>query len=342
MKSKRIIYVDVIRDVAMLAVVFIHTCSNMVVSGQGSILWAPANILETISEIAVPLFYMISGVTILNSSKTRDLKYLFKHRIVRIVVPFILWSIISAFSFQITGDGFKLDLILKKIAMMFNQPVIMAFWFLYPLIGFYLLSPAIKAFIDGASKSVINYILVLWYITNIFLPGIVASLPPEYGVYFNAYSSVFMFLCNMGGYFILGYKLSNIDKEKINLKLHTSIFSIGMLVAIINMYIVHRYALEQKPLAGFPTAILLPILAGSLFLILKKFEGKYPVKLQVVVEWVAPLTYGIYLIHGIVIALVQSIIDPMKYVFVFPVAIVICIVSVWIMSKIPIVNKYLM
>ncbi|WP_334329664.1 acyltransferase [Companilactobacillus sp. HBUAS59699] len=342
MRNKRVIYIDVIRDVAMLAVVFVHTCTNMIVSGQGSRLWAPANILETVSEVAVPLFYMISGVTILNSSRTKDLKYLFKHRLVRIGVPFVIWTIISAFFFQIVGDGFKLDLILKKIAMIYNQPVITAYWFLYPLLGFYLLSPAIKTFVDGANKSTINYILILWYITNIVLSGMVNSLPPEMGTYFNAYGNGLMFLSNMGGYFILGYKLSNIAKEKINLKLHVSIFSIGMLVAIINMYIVARYSLQQMPLSGFPTSILLPILASSLFLILKKFEGKYPVKVQVVVEWLAPLTYGIYLIHGIVIALAQSIVNPMNYIAVFGISIVVCIISVWIMSKIPLVNKYFM
>lgn len=342
MKRNRVIYIDVIRVTAMLAVVLVHTLTNMIVSGMGSRLWIPANIMETISQIAVPLFYMISGVTILNSSKTRDLKYLFKHRLVRIMVPFLIWAVISAFFFQIVGDGFKLDVIIKKIAMMYNQPVITAFWFLYPFIGFYLLSPAIKFFVDAANKTVINYILILWYITNIFLPGFVTSLPPEAGTFFVAYGNGLMFLSNMGGYFLLGYKLSNIKKENINVKLHLSIFSIGMLVSIIDLYIVHRYALQQKPLASFPASVLIPILAGSLFLICKKYEGRYPEKLQAVIEFIAPLTYGIYLVHGIVVALVQSVINPMNYVAVFPVAIVICIVGVWVMSKIPLVNKYMM
>ncbi|WP_334329663.1 acyltransferase [Companilactobacillus sp. HBUAS59699] len=311
MKRKRIIYIDIIRVVAMLAVVFAHSCANILIAGPRASLWAPANILVTVTEIAVPLFYMISGATILNSNRTKDLKYLFKHRLVRIILPFVIWTIISAVFFQTINEGLNLHAIVTKVAMIYHQPVLMAFWFLYPLIGFYLVSPAIKAFIDNTNKSTINYILILWYITNIVLPGMVNSLPDTTGAYFSAYGNGLMFLSNKIGYFILGYVLSNLANDKIKLKLHLSVFSIGMLVAIINMYVISRYSLQQKPLAGFPTAILLPILASSLFLILKKFENNYPMKLQSPIESIAPLTYGVYLSHGIVIDLVQRIIDPL-------------------------------
>ncbi|WP_125567046.1 acyltransferase [Companilactobacillus insicii] len=341
MRRKRIIYIDIIRVVAMLAVVFAHTCANILIAGPSSSrTWAPANMLVTVTEIAVPLFYMISGATILNSSKTTDIKYLFKHRLVRVGVPFIIWAIISAVYFQTINEGFNLGAIVNKVALLYHQPVVTAFWFLYPLLGFYLVSPAIKAFIDKASDSVINYILILWYITNIFLPGLVSSLPPESGIYFTAYGSVFTFLSRMAGYFILGYKLSNVDKEKINLKLHLNTFIIGMLLAIANMYVISKYSLQQKPLASLLTAALLPFLASSAFLILKKFEDKYPMRIQSSVETIAPLTYGIYLTHGIVIDLVQHVINPLNYLAVFPVAILVCIVFVWALSNIPFINHY--
>ncbi len=326
----------------MIAVVFAHTCANVLIKGPTANLWAPANILVTITEVAVPLFYMISGATILNSNKTKDLNYLFEHRLVRILVPFLSWSIISAFFFQLINHGLHFNIAIHNISMLYHQPVLTAFWFIYPLIGFYLVSPAIKAFVDNVSKSTINYILILWFITNIFLPNLAKSLPQEYGQFFDAYGfASLIFLSKMIGYFILGYKLSNIENKDINLGLHLAIFSIGMLVAIINMYVISRYSLQSKPFAGFLTPVLLPIMASSLFLCLKKFEDKYPMRLQSNIESIAPLTYGIYLSHGIIIELVQHVIDPMNYFAVFPVALIICLALIWSLNNIPIVNEYL-
>lgn len=343
MRRKRIIYIDVIRVVAMIAVVFAHTCSSVLIKGPSAPLWTPANILVTITEIAVPLFYMISGATILNSSKTKDLNYLFKHRLIRILIPFLAWSIISAFFFQLINNGPHFQQAIHNISLLYHQPVLTAFWFIYPLIGFYLVSPALKAFVDNVSKSTINYILILWFITNIFLPNLSKSLPPQYGQYFEAYGfASLIFLSKMIGYFILGYKLSNITAEKINLKLNLSIFIVGTLLAIINMYVISRYALQTKPLAGFLTPVLLPFLAGTSFLCLKKFESNYSMRFQSIIESIAPLTYGIYLSHGIIIELVSHVIDPMNYFGVFSVSIVVCLVLMWALSNIPFVNKYLM
>lgn len=325
----------------MIAVVFAHTCANTLIKGPTANLWAPANILVTITEIAVPLFYMISGTTILNSSKTTDLNYLFKHRLVRILIPFLSWSIISAFFFQLINHGLHLSLAIHNISMLYHQPVLTAFWFIYPLIGFYLVSPAIKAFVDNVPKSTINYILILWFITNIVLPNLAKSLPLEYGQFFDAYGfASLIFLSKMIGYFILGYKLSNVENKDINLKLHISIFTMGMLVAIINMYVISRYSLQAKPLAEFLPPVLLPIMASSLFLCLKKYEDDYSIRFQSFIESLAPLTYGIYLSHGIVVELVQHVIDPMNYFAVFPVVMIVCIALVWALSNIPFVNKY--
>lgn len=66
MKSKRVIYIDVIRVVAMILVVLAHACSVRIATPDHSFSWSVTNVLVGITEVAVPMFFMISGATILN------------------------------------------------------------------------------------------------------------------------------------------------------------------------------------------------------------------------------------------------------------------------------------
>lgn len=81
----------------MFLVVLAHACASKLQNRNGSVTWDVANSLVIITEVAVPLFFMISGATILNSKKTTSIEYLFKHRLPRVLVPFIIWSIITAY-----------------------------------------------------------------------------------------------------------------------------------------------------------------------------------------------------------------------------------------------------
>lgn len=341
MKRNRVIYIDVIRVVAMLAVVFAHSCANMLIAGPTTRHFAPANILVTVTTVAVPLFYMISGVTILNSSHTKSLSYLFKHRLPRILIPFLIWSLLSSIIFKTISGGLSTGSVIQSMLLIYHQPMLTAYWFLYPLIGFYLLSPAIKAFIDNVDNSTLNYILIIWFITNIVLPNTAKSLPTTYGQYFDVYGlGSLIFLSKMIGYFLLGYKLSHVKVADIKLGLNLGIFLIGLIISIIDSYIIGAYSLQDKPLANILSPIFLPIIVSSLFLIFKKFEDKYSKHTKQLIEFIAPLTYGVYLSHGIVIELVQQIVNPLNYLGVFGISIVICLVLIWALSNIPFVKKY--
>jgi len=172
MRRSRVIYIDIIRVFAMLAVVLAHSCASMLSADPSTKYWIPANILVTISTLAVPLFYMISGATILNSIRTRKLSYLFKHRLPRILIPFLIWSLLSSIIFKLINNDLHIQSVVTSMLLLYHQPMLTAYWFLYPLIGFYLLLPAIRAFVDNVDGKTFNYILIVWFITNILLPNI--------------------------------------------------------------------------------------------------------------------------------------------------------------------------
>lgn len=131
MKRKRIVYIDFIRVLAMFLVVLAHACASELGHKSNSIDWNIAHSLVIITEVAVPLFFMISGSTILNSPKTRSIRYLFKHRLPKILIPFIIWSVITAyFARQIDGT-YTYHSFMNAVLSMYHQPVIIAYWFIY-------------------------------------------------------------------------------------------------------------------------------------------------------------------------------------------------------------------
>lgn len=335
---KRLIYIDVIRVIAMLLVVLAHACAYQLAVNDGSISWGISNALVSITEIAVPLFFMISGATILNSKKTTDLKYLFRYRLVRVIVPFLLWSVISAFFFLKVNNVFTFDEFFKKILLMYHLPVLTAYWFIYPLVGLYLLSPMLKVMVDHMSANMLNYVLVLWFAFDIFLASIPNATPKGIGMYFSLYSLGQIIASSSLGYFILGYKLTQIKHWKID-KLKTFL----MMLSLIVINIIIRFITPANPLfiLNIVAAINRPIIVSTVFLFLRSFEGNYRPWIAKVTEYLAPLTYGIYLIHGVVIEAVSKNVGMGNYPVIFVASVVISALIIFGLSKLPVIRKLL-
>lgn len=339
MKGKRIVYIDVIRVLAMFLVVLAHACASRLGRNVGSVDWNVAHSLVIITEVAVPLFFMISGSTILNSPKTRSIRYLFKHRLPKILVPFIIWSIITAyFARQIDGTYTYHDFI-QSVLSMYHQPVIIAYWFIYPLIALYLLSPLLKAMVDSLSSTGLNYLLILWFIFMMIIPAIIHVLPADIRVYFKAYSMSKIVFSSYLGYFLLGYKLSQEKHRKTN-------WLVGILLILILFTVNIEIGLIDnrslwKILNIFSIGSV-PFIAGLIFVVLRSFENKYHHWFSKLIEILAPLTYGVYLIHGLVINLVEQWFGTKVYFTNFLLASLISLVVIFILSKIPLIRKMLL
>ena len=94
MKNKRI-SIEILRIIAICMVIFNHTGENgfeMFRTAYGTPLWYLVILLDIISKAGVPLFFMISGVLLLDKEET--LKELFIKRILRYGVIIILFSFI--------------------------------------------------------------------------------------------------------------------------------------------------------------------------------------------------------------------------------------------------------
>ena len=87
---------DVINISACIAVVILHV-NGAVWGGPYGRFWVTSLILECVFYWAVPVFFMISGATLMDYRQRYDTKTFFKRRFSKTLIPFLFWSFVSIF-----------------------------------------------------------------------------------------------------------------------------------------------------------------------------------------------------------------------------------------------------
>ena len=178
--------------------------------------------LSYISASGVGLFFMISGTLLLPMKMgTKDF---LKKRFAKVVFPTLIWSLfyISA-NYLLRSKPIEIQDILSIPFSAQGTPVL---WFVYTLLGLYLLVPILSRWLQKASRKEIEFYLILWGISLCypFLKYVVVLNTSNTGIlyYFSGYV----------GYFILGYYLKTYS-DRISWKMMIPALGIAIVVPII-------------------------------------------------------------------------------------------------------------
>lgn len=233
--DNRIVWLDVIRCVAMIMVIGVHCIDPFYISPTMRAIpeythWAA--IYGSLLRPSVPLFVMMTGLLLLPVKK-QPLGKFYKKRIYRVLFPFLIWSVLySMFPWvtgvlglpkEIIGDFFcytqgqeSQSLIdsLKDVAMIpfnFNHKE-NHMWYIYLLIGLYLYMPFFSAWIENADRKTKRAFLLIWII-SLFIPYLkeyVANCLFERSGYvfgtdtWNEFG-LFYYFAGFNGYLLLGH-----------------------------------------------------------------------------------------------------------------------------------------
>ena len=233
--DNRIVWLDVIRCVAMIMVIGVHCIDPFYISPTMRAIpeythWAA--IYGSLLRPSVPLFVMMTGLLLLPVKK-QPLGKFYKKRIYRVLFPFLIWSVLySMFPWvtgvlglpkEIIGDFFcytqgqeSQSLIdsLKDVAMVpFNfSHKENHMWYIYLLIGLYLYMPFFSAWIENADRKTKRAFLLIWII-SLFIPYLkeyVANCLFERSGYvfgtdtWNEFG-LFYYFAGFNGYLLLGH-----------------------------------------------------------------------------------------------------------------------------------------
>lgn len=204
--SARIDYADALRVTATVMVICIHVTAQLLGGLPNSKTWLFGNLLDSISRPAVPLFLMISGMLLLPPERIAPLSVFFKRRLMRVVLPFLGWSLIyflwSAFSRQAAPAW---SAFLPALA---GGQIYYHLAFVYVIIGLYLITPLLQLLVCQARDRDFVYLLALWIASVALVPLITRFL----GININYYLRPIL---GFTGYFVAGYYFSRVISPRL-------------------------------------------------------------------------------------------------------------------------------
>lgn len=164
--SNRYVGVDILRVIAMLSVVFLHTIYPFTVRTDFFLTkaWFLFEPLSAISRSSLALFFIISGYLVVHKNRTVNENLRITAQ--RIIIPFISFSILASLFFLFkTGRSFSMSIDPKYIfgdVMKFPDNWL---WFLGTMLFLYLLNPLWQGiFCDKSKISEARYITYFFFI----------------------------------------------------------------------------------------------------------------------------------------------------------------------------------
>jgi surface polysaccharide O-acyltransferase-like enzyme len=301
--------VDLIRAIAIVGVILYHAAGDWTITIQqmnqmnqsNFTSWAVVDVYQTLGRIGVPLFVMVTGALLLQPAKNESLSAFFKKRWARIGLPWIFWG----------GAYFAWDFLIMHIP--FTSTVIVMgildgpysqFWYLYMLLGLYLLTPILRIFLDHADQTMIKYFVILWFLGVAVIP-VFGLLSSTYQLNTNVFT-----ITGFVGYFVLGTYLLTVQARRSTL----SIFMIlGIALTAIGTYVLaatvggtEMYFFQQYL---SPTLILASIMVFLLLVKIQTFSVQKeidPSKGNKLIKIISENTLAIFLFHVIVLESLQN------------------------------------
>ena len=218
--EKRYYNYDLLRIICCLAVIILHitaTYKNALIEQNAMTLYKlnlkskeMIIIFNTLTRFAVPCFVMLSGAFLLKNNTNREYKYFYNKCIKKIILPTIVFSILF-FIYSLAIDVIMIILknkdytiILKSLNKFISGNAYYHLWYMYMIIGLYLLTPIIIRFKESISEK--NFTRITYFFV------VIACLSNWTSSYKMAWSvgKIFDFL----GYFMLGYVIFEKNKSK--------------------------------------------------------------------------------------------------------------------------------
>ncbi len=159
-------------------------------------------------------------------------------------------------------------------------------WFMYTLIGLYIVSPVISPWLETVKKSTLELYIAFWLLTMCF-PLFEMALEVNSGI-----TGLYYYLSGYIGYFILGYYL-RMYGEQIQMRLSLLLFLLSLSVPVIFWLLDLEVDFHR---VFWYLSIFVVVMAIFWFRLCQKYMEFRSRKLSFVAR-LSNLSFGIYLIH---------------------------------------------
>lgn len=293
-RKEKFVWADRLRIAATIGVITVHASASIppLFGHVSPGTWWSAHIIDCMARFCVPVFVMLSGALLLrNAGKPAEF---FRKRFLRIVFPFIFWSLTYSL-LQLTlktgrlWEMSALEYLNFFLGQLSGDRISYHFWYVYMIMGLYLLIPFIGGLIRSAKDSSLLGFTAVWFLL-IFWVDITDQ---DFKI-----PDMLRYL----GYLPLGYYLGTMDINRIHRFVPLGLTVLGGMTTIIGTFWLSNQSSKFNTLLyGYANPSILLFSVG-VFMLFKSLNGYPSGKAGLFIN---RYSYGIYLVHVLVLSQIK-------------------------------------
>jgi surface polysaccharide O-acyltransferase-like enzyme len=342
--QKRNASLDVIRIVAVLAVVMIHCSASFVTAYQSHMIeFVFGNLLNGMAQLGVALFLMISGALFLDERKEITLKTIISKNVKSIAVITVVWGVIYAMVYDfivplLKGNAIPARTVLASIVNGHGH-----MWYLYMIMGIYMITPFLKKFVSKENKEMVLFFIAISFVVQFLLPVADKICIRYFGTAFIGPWIDKFSLDFFGGYityYLAGWYIVHVGIKQKHLRSIVYFMGLTALALMISYVQFTRDYKFAYAVIGAPVFLY----SVSVFLLLNNITFNFKEKTANTITELSKLSFGTYLVHMLVLNVFKKLFPYSEH---FVLYIFVCFATVacssflcaYVISKIPFTKK---
>ena len=346
-KNKRIDYFDWLRILCSFSVVITHISaqkwnSSQIISHE----WKIFNFYDSISRFAIPIFFMISGTLFLE----KDISFgiILNKYIKRIYIKLLFWS----FFYSLRGKILHKNNCKKTFLIFLNGHYHL--WYLFRILGLYLITPFLKQIIKN--KKLFKIFLILNIFFSILFSNLLTIISYNSKDCYNNLNGIIYklglnyFLDHNQMYYIFGFYLNRLNIKPL---FRIIIYILGIFGSFFTFQMTYYISFKKNKKINFYSNFYINIFITSigLFIFFKyNFSNLKYNNIKQFIQKLGSLTFGIYAIHPFVIEEldIRFNINTLSFEPFYSVPInslitfLISLIFAYVIKLIPFINKYIL
>lgn len=292
------------RAVAAIAVVILHVASNNWYGYIGTADWNSFTFYLGLTRFSVPLFVMISGALFLQKERQLDIKRVYCHNIGRLLLFLLFWGMVYQIYHQVSGAGtFEMGMLWQAVKNILKGETQVHLWFLYMMIGLYMICPVIKVFTDHATKKQLEYFLILYFVFGCLLTVLNGQNNKYVSVFFVNMSKLgIVSVSGYVGYFILGLYLTRYPLEKAK---RITVYVLGILSLLFTVGATYAASVSTGSCVELYLGYITPnvfLMSAAVFTAMSRLKCRDNF-IHRLMDLIADCSFGIYGVHMLLVFL---------------------------------------
>ena len=345
----RLAYADLLRCAAMLAVIVLHVAgSQLAAVPVDSGAFQVFNLYDGLVRWCVPVFVMLSGMFLLDPKHSLPLSKLFFGHILRIAVALAVWGTAYALLLRVREYGLSWGSVRAALHSVLLGQTHFHLWFLYMIIGLYLVTPVLRAFVRGAGRRDFHWFFLLVFLFAWLIPTVLRLRPSQtLSLYVNNLN--LHLVLGYVGYYVLGYYLKEYTLSR---PAEYLTYLLGILGAVVTVGGTAWLSRQQGALIQTLYSYDAPnvaLMSAAVFVFFRYVLGVSDERSRRQrFSGAARISFGVYLVHAFFLIALQHFgvttlsFAPALSVPALSAVVFLCSLAVaWLLSKVPFAGKYL-